>query len=313
LSSYKVVGEGIGLEWMLDAVPNADMVLRGMDGQMHRSSLLSLAVLTLSVSCLAQNASAEFAQGLVRSDNAAVHMEPSDTSPIEVYLPAGAGVTFESRPCDLQEPWCYVRARNWNPAVLAGEGGFFVTGWMRTTVMYPSNGVRLYGRGAVEAAVPVLAAEIRAANADSLVSSWLRFSLSDAEERLGAWSSAATTLEEILKLSQPNKFTPLAYLALAKLNLRHGNVRAALDVYGRMLSALPDDTVDFRACERSPVPDRNSLCFGDISIRKRIEATRTFLALKSAAEVTIADGHTSTLQKAAAWYSWEPRGRPRIK
>src|SRR5437762_14311021 len=93
--------------------------------------------LALVVPWLACEGSAEVLSGLVRSNDAPIHAQPSDASPIVMTLQAGAGVSFEG-PCDAEQSWCNVRAKNRN------DHDRPVTGWMRTMVMFPSDGVRLY-------------------------------------------------------------------------------------------------------------------------------------------------------------------------
>ena len=268
-----------------------------------RALLVPATALALAVPWLACEASAEVLSGLVRSNDAPIHAQPSDASPIVMTLQAGAGVSFEG-PCDAQQPWCNVRAKNRN------DRGRPITGWMRTMVMFPSDGVSLYEKRMFAEAAAVLIREIGSAGADPLVSSWLRFYLSRSEEETGQVDKAVTSLEEVIQIGPQNTFAPYAFLALAKLYLRKGDVALALGVYERMLNAFADYTVDFDACNYySPVSVDYVMCSGNPSIKQRVDATRKFLAIKTSADRTVAAAHTSALQKARAWYdlgqAWE--------
>ena len=259
--------------------------------------------LALVVPWLACEGSAEVLSGLVRSNDAPIHAQPSDASPIVMTLQAGAGVSFEG-PCDAEQSWCNVRAKNRN------DHDRPVTGWMRTMVMFPSDGVRLYEKRMFAEAAAVLIREIGSAGSDSLVSSWLRFYLGRSEGLAGQVDKAVTSLEEVIQVGPQSAFAPYAFLALAKLYLRKGDVAAALGVYERMLNAFADYTIDVHEClYYSPVGDAET-CYG-ASIKKRVDATRKFLAVKTSADRTGAATHTSALQKARAWYdlgqAWEAK------
>jgi len=156
----------------------------------------------------------------------------------------------------------------------------------------------------------VLIREIGSAGSDSLVSSWLRFYLGRSEELAGQVDKAVTSLEEVMQIGPQSALAPYAFLALARLYLRKGDVAAALGVYERMLKAFADYTVDVHEClYYSPVGD-SEICHG-AHIKKRIDATRKFLAIKTSADRTVAAAHTSALQKARAWYdlgqAWEAK------
>src|SRR6185295_13971074 len=144
-----------------------------------------------------------------------------------------------------------------------------------------------------------------------LVSSWLRFYLSDAQEKLNQVDEAAQSLDDVVRLGPENIFAPFAYLALAKLHLRHGDVAAALRVYETMSGVFQNYTIDFGACHDSPVVVRIDVCSGDRAIQRRIDATRSFLGRKINAERVIAGVPVSATDVAGAWYdlgqAWEEK------
>jgi tetratricopeptide (TPR) repeat protein len=272
------------------------------------------ALCVAAVVFVASNVHAESASGLVRVDAAPLYTQPNEASPIIATLPSGAGLMLNAA-CDAGQEWCNVTARNLN------NGDRLVTGWMRTAVMYPSSGIRTYLTSSrVADAASLLRNEIRRAGDDPLVGSWLRFYLSVAQEELDQLGDASQSLrdeasqslEDVIRLGPQNAFVPFAYLALAKLNLRHGDVAAALGVYERMLSTFPNYAVDFGTCYRTPVVVVFvDVCSGDRLIQKRIDATRTFLRQKADAERVTVSTVASATEKAGAWYSlgqaWEEK------
>jgi tetratricopeptide (TPR) repeat protein len=265
------------------------------------------------VIALGNNLHAEPASALVRLKDAPLHARPDDASPVIVTLQPGTGLSLAA-PCVADQAWCNVTARN------RDTRGSLVTGWMRAAVMFPSAGIRTYLETSHSAdAASLLRNEIRTVGDDPLVGSWLRFYLSVAREELdqldnasqSLQNEAAQSLEEVIRLGKENVFVPFAYLALAKLHLRHSDVAGALRVYEAMVSAFPDYAIDFAACYASPVVVKVAVCSGDRVIQKRIDATRRFLGRKLNAERVIASVPAPAPEVAAAWYdlgqAWEEK------
>jgi len=256
----------------------------------------------------ARSAAGEFADGLVilRSGSAAVHELPNDGSPAIAWVQAGYGVTV-TVPCGAEDvAWCRVAAREWTGV---GSSGPIQRGWIKTQEMFYSPAIAQLMRDRQVDARELFATDIARARGNELVSTWLRLYLSLAHEQSDRVDDAITTLNSAVAVSAPNSLLPFAYLDLAKLNLRRQDVNTALNVYQQLLRRFPGYTLQLRDCYGQPLPDR-VYCDGSPRIQERVDATRTFLAVRQRTENTIATA-TSAPQKAAAWYelgrAWETK------
>jgi tetratricopeptide (TPR) repeat protein len=233
---------------------------------------------------------------IVKSGNTVAHEMPREASPVVARVQAGYGVNV-TVPCGTEDAkWCRVSGRRW-------------LGWIKTDELFYSTAMGQLTRYPRPDPEEGFAADIARAGGNDLVTTWLRLHLSSAQERSGRVDDAASTLETAAA-SATNSLLPFAYLALAKLRLRAGNVDAALNAYQELLRRFPGYTVQSNDCNDRPVPGWGT-CGGALRIQDRIDATRTFLAIRQRSENTIAAAAASRLQKATAWYelgrAWEAK------
>jgi tetratricopeptide (TPR) repeat protein len=233
---------------------------------------------------------------IVKSGDSLAHELPREASPVVARVQAGYAVNV-TIPCGTENAtWCRVSGRGW-------------LGWIKTDELFYSMAMEQLVRYPRPDPQEGFTADIARAHGNDLVTTWLRLHFSSVQEQSGRVDDAVSTLETAVAASATNSLLPFAYLALAKLNLRMGNVEEALTAYQALLRRFPGYTLRSNDCNDRPVPGWG--CGGALRIQDRVDATRTFLAIRQRSENTIAAAAASRLQKATAWYelgrAWEEK------